>query len=102
LFQPWVVWLGRTLPRPGRLNRSEVSEGNRWQVYGERLTDCRDRIIHYAPIDFGMGMSSMQKLDGGVWSVLMRMPDNLEAKSKSAFTFTNDFGRPYLRLGAFK
>jgi hypothetical protein len=29
----------------------------------------------------------MQKLDGGVWSVLMRIPDNPEVKSRVAFTF---------------
>jgi hypothetical protein len=51
------------------------------------LTDYRDCIIHNAPIDFGLGTGSMQKLDGGVWSVLMRIPDNPEVKSRAAFTF---------------
>jgi hypothetical protein len=51
------------------------------------LTDYRDCIIYNAPIDFGLGTGSMQKLDGGVWSVLMRIPDNPEVKSRAAFTF---------------
>ena len=58
-----------------------------WQAYGERLTDYRDCIIHNTPIDFGMGTGSMQKLDDGVWSVLMRIPDNPKVKSQAAFTF---------------
>jgi hypothetical protein len=58
-----------------------------WQTYGERLTEYRDCIIHNSPIDFGLGTGSMQKLDGGVWSVLMRIPDNPEVKSQAAFTF---------------
>ena len=58
-----------------------------WQVYGERLTDYRDCIIHYTPIDFGMSTANMHKLDDGIWSVMMRIPDNPETKSKSAFTF---------------
>jgi hypothetical protein len=51
------------------------------------LTDDRDCIIHNAPIDFGLGTGSMQKLDGSVCSVLMRIPDNPEVKSRAAFTF---------------
>ena len=61
-----------------------------WCNYGERLTDYRDCIIHYTPIDFGMGSASMNKLDSGVWSVMMRIPDNPEAKSKSAFTYAKN------------
>lgn len=78
----------KTIPSCSKLP-SELRETleNSWQAYGERLTDYRDCIIHYAPINFGMGTASMQKLEGGVWSVLMRIPDNPEAKSQSAFTF---------------
>jgi hypothetical protein len=78
----------KTLPACSKLppelrNTLELS----WQGYGERLTDYRDCVIHYAPIAFGLGTAWMQKLDGGVWSVLMRIPDNPEAQSQSAFTF---------------
>lgn len=60
-----------------------------WETYGEQLTDYRDCIMHYSPIDFGFSTANMQKLDGGVWSVLMRIPDNPDAKSQAAFTFSN-------------
>ena len=53
------------------------------------MTDYRDGVIHNAPTDFGLGTGSMQKLDGGVWSVLMRIRDDPEVKSRAAFTFAN-------------
>jgi hypothetical protein len=58
-----------------------------WQSHGEQLTEYRDCIIHYAPIDFGLGTASMEKLAGGAWSVRMRIPDNPEVKSQAKFTF---------------
>ncbi len=76
----------QTLPACGKLP-SELREKSWWN-YGERLTDYRDCIIHYTPIDFGMGSATMHKLAGGVWSVMMRIPDNPETNSRSAFTFT--------------
>jgi hypothetical protein len=51
------------------------------------LTAFRDCIIHNAAIEFAIRTASMQKLDGGVWAVLMRIRDNPEAKSQSAFMF---------------
>jgi hypothetical protein len=58
-----------------------------WETYGEELTRYRDCITHYSPVDFALGTASMQRLPDGIWSVLMRIPDNPAAKSQAAFTF---------------
>lgn len=70
------------LPDPLRL-RLEKS----WTEFGERITDYRDCIQHYVPIDFGLSSADMEKLAGGFWSVRIRIPDNPEVRSKKAFTY---------------
>jgi hypothetical protein len=64
------------------------------------LTDYRDCIIHNAPIDFGLGTGSMQKLDGGVWSVLMRIPDNPEVAGQQLLAVGRLSGVQRLEVGA--
>lgn len=58
-----------------------------WTEFGERITDYRDCIQHYVPVDFGLASASMEKVDGAFWSVRIRIPDNPEARSKKAFTY---------------
>jgi hypothetical protein len=58
-----------------------------WSSHGEKLTDYRDCIQHYVPVTFGIETAWLQKLDGGTWSVLLRIPDNPEARSQRKFRF---------------
>lgn len=59
-----------------------------WLTFGEKLTAYRDCIQHYQPVSFGFDSASLTKLDCGTWSVLIRIPDNPEAKSRSHFAYT--------------
>ena len=59
-----------------------------WERYGKNLTDYRDCIQHYVPVDFGLASSFMKQVLPGVWSASARIPDNPQARSKSAFRFT--------------
>ncbi len=61
-----------------------------WREVGERITEYRDCLQHYVPIDFGLASASMEKRDGGFWSVRIRIPDNPETRSKEAFTYGRD------------
>ena len=58
-----------------------------WNEWGERLTAYRDCMQHYVPVDFGLATVSMKEVLPGVWSASARIPDNPEARSKSAFKF---------------
>lgn len=58
-----------------------------WTEFGERITDYRDCIQHYVPIDFGFASASMEKVADTFWSVRIRIPDNPEARSKEKFTY---------------
>jgi hypothetical protein len=58
-----------------------------WSQFGKKITDYRDCIQHYVPIDFGSGSSFMTRLQGGVWSVSFLIPDNPEARSQRQFKF---------------
>ena len=58
-----------------------------WTEFGARLSDYRDCIQHYVPVDFGFASASLEKVGGAFWSVRIRIPDNPEARSSKAFTF---------------
>jgi len=58
-----------------------------WSRYGKKLTDYRDCIQHYVPLDFGSSLVHMKRLQGGVWSTSLWIPDNPEAKSKGEYKF---------------
>ena len=69
---------------PGHL-RSRLEQS--WSNFGEQLTDYRDCIQHYVPVDFGLADACMEKLAGAFWSVRIRIPDNPEVRSKGAFKY---------------
>ena len=58
-----------------------------WSRFGKKLTDYRDCIQHYISIDFWSSTVLMKRLQGGVWSTSLWIPDNPEAKSKGKFKF---------------
>jgi hypothetical protein len=58
-----------------------------WTEFGERITDYRDCIQHYVPVDFGLTSALMEKVADAFWSVRIRIPDNPEARKKKAFTY---------------
>jgi hypothetical protein len=72
------------LPAPLKLRLSSS-----WDNYGEHLTDYRDCIQHYVPVDFGMSSANMTRLSDGVWSVSLLIPDNPKAKSKPQLSYSN-------------
>lgn len=54
-----------------------------------RAKDYRDCIQHN--VDFGSSSwAMMERRDPGVWTVLIRVPDNPETKSRKAFRFDTD------------
>ncbi len=79
----------RTLVACTRLTgdlRSRLEES--WSKFGQQLTDYRDCIQHYVPVDFGLADAWMEKVAGTFWSVRIRIPDNPQARSKEAFEYT--------------
>lgn len=75
--------LCKSLPKP----LADVLS-NSWKAYGEQITDYRDCVQHYSPIDFGMSSVRMQKREPGVWTASVLIPDNPSAKSRSAFVYS--------------
>jgi hypothetical protein len=58
-----------------------------WTAFGSLLTEYRDCIHHYVPIDFGLSTASMRRHSCGAWLTTVRIPDNPQARSKNLFTF---------------
>lgn len=58
-----------------------------WDHCGTKLTAYRDCMQHYVPVNFGLATVSMREVLPGVWSASARIPDNPEARSKTAFRF---------------
>ena len=46
-----------------------------------------DCIHHYVPVDRGMASAEMNRLQSGIWTTTILIPDNPEARSTRAFTF---------------
>lgn len=61
-----------------------------WSDHGKKLTDYRDCIQHYVNVSFGIESALLRQDDGGTWSVLLRIPDNPEVKSKQHFEYIYD------------
>jgi hypothetical protein len=61
-----------------------------WQEVGARLTDYRDCIHHYVPVDYDFASARMQRLPSGVWTTRILIPDNPEARSKAKFVFAHE------------
>jgi hypothetical protein len=51
------------------------------------VTEYRDCIHHYMPVDFGNASILMQQPFPGVWAALACIPDNPRARSKSQFIY---------------
>jgi hypothetical protein len=95
----WRIWgpakssvpssFSRTIPLCRKLDPA-VRDNliSSWDRYGRRLTDYRDCIQHYVPVDFGLATMFMKQVIPRVWSASARIPDNPEARSKPAFRFT--------------
>lgn len=58
-----------------------------WSLYGRKLSDYRNCIIHHVPVDFGMTSAWMQRHELGVCVTRIRIPDNPEAQAREAFSF---------------
>jgi len=101
----WQRFGSRNSPTPGSLKRLLKGPSNipeilherlttSWQNFGEMLTDYRDCIHHYVPVDFGMASAVMRRHPLGAWTTTIRIPDNPEVRSKKQFTF--ELGRDAL------
>jgi len=60
-----------------------------WTDFGKRITNYRDCIQHYVPIDFALSAAVMEKV-AGCWSVRIRIPDNPEVRSKRQFSYVGN------------
>lgn len=58
-----------------------------WDGYGVLLTQYRDCIHHYVPVDFGLASAFMRRHASRAWTTTIRIPDNPEARSKKRFSF---------------
>jgi hypothetical protein len=61
-----------------------------WATYGIKMTAYRDCIQHYVPVTFDLHTASLERVAGDIWSVRLRLPDNPEKKSQSAFEFAGN------------
>lgn len=66
-----------------RLNHS-------WSVFGAKAKEYRDFIQHRFPLDRGYAQARMGRMKGGVWSVVMLIPDNPEDHSPNKFTYNSE------------
>ena len=68
----------------------EVSQrlADSWSNFGDEVTEYRDCIQHYTPIDFGLTSVHMEKLDRGAWCVNALIPDNPSARARGKFTYS--------------
>ncbi len=58
-----------------------------WVRFGIKAKSYRDFIQHYFPLDRGFSQAKMERLDKGVWSASMLVPDNPEDKSPRNFRY---------------
>jgi hypothetical protein len=82
---PKTLRVCHKLPRSLRESLEES-----WSCYGEQLTDYRDCIQHYVPVTSDLKHASFRRVDGDIWSVQVRLPDNPEVRSQRSFTFANN------------
>lgn len=68
-----------------------------WHKTGVLLTEYRDCIHHYVPVDFAFAAASMERSPLQLWTMMIRIPDNPDARSKARFTFAT--GRDALTYG---
>lgn len=58
-----------------------------WDRFGSKLKDYRDCVMHYVPVDAHHGTAWTERLNCGVWSVMIRIPDNPEVRRRAKFTY---------------
>ncbi len=63
---------------------------NSWESFGVRLTAYRDCIQHYVPVSSNDQSAQMKRLNGDIWLVLLRLPDNPEVKSQQGFKYAGN------------
>lgn len=63
---------------------------NSWANYGVKMTAYRHCIQHYVPVTFHLQTASMERIAGDVWTIRLRLPDNPEKKSQTAFEFAGN------------
>lgn len=83
--------LEKVLPRCSRLDektRADIEQS--WQTCGKTITDYRDCIHHYVPLDFGNSSVAVEEVLPGIWSAMARIPDNPSSRSKRQFTFSKE------------
>lgn len=81
----------KTLPLCTSLPK-QLSErlSSSWETYGKDVTDYRDCIQHYAPLDFGLCSIQMEKIDNRIWTARVFIPDNPSSKSRSKFLYSKE------------
>lgn len=65
------------------LKRLELS----WNKFGCKLRDYRDYIEHYLGVSDRKPYAIMQKLEDGVWSTSIRIPDDPKVESPESFRY---------------
>jgi len=58
-----------------------------WSRFGNKVKKYRDCIQHYVPIGGLLPSARMVRLEGGVWSTSLIIPDNPEARSHTEFKY---------------
>lgn len=61
-----------------------------WSNFGEKITDYRDCIQHYVPMGTRLPAARMEKLNGQVWSAMLLVPDNPDARSAQQFRYDKE------------
>lgn len=61
-----------------------------WTVFGEKLKEYRDCIEHYIHLGGLMPYAFMERLDNGLWTAWLRIPDNPQARSAESFRYDCD------------
>lgn len=58
-----------------------------WTAFGEKLKEYRDCIEHYIQLGGFMPHALMERLDNGLWTAWLRIPDNPQARSARNFRY---------------
>lgn len=58
-----------------------------WDKFGKKINDYRDCIQHYAPLHPGITNVDMMRLQNGVWSISLIIPDNPEVRSQNKYKY---------------
>jgi hypothetical protein len=71
-----------------------------WSAWGVPITEYRDCIQHYTPLDRSAAFGQVSRVADLTWSLLVRIPDNPESRSSSSFTFAQDLDALCFARGA--